>query len=146
MAPSSSDEDITLLEIDNSGMGDSAMFYPRDVATKAEAVAEKRYFSVASNFSSPARLSSLKFQVVRGGDSTPRGIYIQGILTPATGKPQTIDVGQQVVASSTKWIDVKYNLPSTIPVTSLVFKIYAWAPDERNAIEFRRFKVYGNCV
>ena len=145
VSPSSPDPSVTYIDIDNSGMGDALMFYPRDATTKQQALAKKRYFTVAAVFKSPARLSSLKFEVTRGGDSTPRGIYIQGILTNTTGKPQMIEVGEQLVASSTKWIDVKYLLPSNVPVIGLTFKIYGWAPNERNAIEFRRLKVYGSC-
>ena len=143
--PYFSNASLTSLEFGNDGYGNSSQFYPREAVNKTEAIAKDRYFQVIANFNPAVTLSTLNLEVIRGGSSAPRGIFIQAFLLPLGGGCPTIDIGEYEVPSNTAWSPLQWSLPS-IPIYQVTFKIYAWAPNFSNSLDFRNFEVLGDCT
>lgn len=116
-----------------------------DTNTVAEAVANDSYwfFSIAPDAGKTISLTSLTFNVARGGASTPRGYAVRSSVDEFATNLATADVATQRTTFTPVTVDLSgasfQNLSSAV-----TFNIYVYAPVSGNSLDFDDITINGS--
>lgn len=122
----------------SDGFGSALLTYPQTGSNSAATTAS--YFTLTLSSSTPFDPHFLRFKVAKGGSSDPRGYLIKSSSDGFTSNVavETLPSG---APSAPQQREVSLGI---VGVTSIVLRVYIWAPSSMNSIDWWDMEVYGH--